>query len=93
MERAELLTFCALSPRDIDAARRVMAFEDMVNSRYSAATVKTVSPWSFADRTTVEKIPAHVFKQVGRGGRGMNRQNESPRQQLVGALVGPPSGT
>jgi len=64
VERSELLTFCRLSPRDINITRQVMMFEEMLNSRYTKATVKNFHPWTFQDRDTFEKLPKHVFKQV-----------------------------
>jgi hypothetical protein len=64
VERSELLTFCRLSPRDINITRQVMMFEEMLNSRYTVDTVKNFHPWSFLNRNTFEHFPAHVFKQV-----------------------------
>jgi len=64
VEKSELLTFSDMSPGDIDATRQMMCFEEMLNSRYTAATVKNYAPWSFVGRSVSEKLPSHVFKQV-----------------------------
>ena len=64
VDRSELLTFSNLSPKDIDTARAIMRFEQMINCKYSSATVKNFAPWSFSDRTTHERLPAHVLKQI-----------------------------
>jgi hypothetical protein len=52
----------------------VFRFEKMLNSRYTVDTVKNFSVWSLKDRVMMERLPAHVFKQVEDASRHLSEK-------------------